>query len=33
MEFTDEDSEEDKQLKFKILDLYNQRLTERNRKK
>lgn len=33
MEFTDDDTEEDKKMKFKILELYNERLTERNKKK
>ena len=33
MEFNDEDTEAQKELKFKILDIYNKRLTQRNRKK
>lgn len=33
LEFLDEDTEEDRQLKFKMLELYNQELNERNKRK
>lgn len=33
MEFTEEDTQEERELKFKIIEIYNKRLTERNKKK
>ena len=33
LEFNDDDSPEEMQLKFRILDIYNERLSERKRRK
>jgi len=33
LEFNDDDSEEEEQIKFNIIDIYNQKLAERNRRK
>ena len=33
MEFTDEDMEEEKQMKFRLIDIYNEKLSERIRRK
>lgn len=33
MEFNDDDSEEEKRMKFRLIDIYNHKLTERIRRK
>jgi transcriptional adapter 2-alpha len=33
MEFNDDDSEEEKKMKFRLIDIYNHKLTERIRRK
>jgi len=33
MEFNDDDSEEEKKMKYRLIDIYNQKLTERIRRK
>lgn len=33
MEFTDEDTQEEKDMKFRLIDIYNQKLNERIRRK
>ena len=33
MEFTDEDTEDEKAMKFRLIDIYNEKLNERIRRK
>lgn len=33
MEFNDDDTEEEKNMKFRLIDIYNHKLTERIRRK